>query len=187
MPLLVDFLKSPIRSCLTSYHETVSQNIQSHSFHNSGGKESVLPTSARSCCQHCSRSFGKKKTALESRRKRECSRIELSTQLNSGGWKSTPGTLVERDCFGNSVNNEASPATRTEKRLLRNLTRRQRRWSGKFGVNDSASRTLVVTRLLKDFGRNTTALKINSGAKEAAQDLRKKRDWNLTWEDSPEL
>ena len=54
-------------------------------------------------------------------------------------------------------------------------------------MNDSASRTLVVTRLLKDFGRNTTALKINSGAKEAAPDLRKKRDWNLTREDSPEL
>ncbi|CAK8687394.1 unnamed protein product [Clavelina lepadiformis] len=77
MPLLVDFLKSPIRSCLTSHHEILSHNIQSHSFHNSGGKETALPTLAET---RLLRKSKKNETAFELRPLRDRSGTPAATR-----------------------------------------------------------------------------------------------------------
>ena len=144
MPLLVDFLKSPIRSCLISYHKTVSQNIQSHSFHNSGGKETVLPTPAAT---RSLRIFGKKRdglgtlatrrrllnsggkeVALKLRPQRDRSETPAATRRlgTTGGietvrevrrQKDGSGTLVSRRRHWNSSGNKTAP-----KVLLRNST-----------------------------------------------------------------
>ncbi|CAK8687568.1 unnamed protein product [Clavelina lepadiformis] len=135
MPLLVDFFKSPIRSCLTSYHETVSQNIQSQCFHNFGGKETALPTPAATRSLRIS---GDKKTALELLRQRggigTTGGIETVRQLrrekkqlwNSGVKEVAPELQQQQDCSEcfvqelNSVGSggeDPSPGSSSKKKL----------------------------------------------------------------------